>query len=181
MKDIFSEIKKANLKQHIAVGGVALALAVAVNTFVFSTDTGLKIQASALEAVGGTSSTSSGQLLADVALLQAKTGTDRVQVQLQKPAKGVKLMEFSLLSDPDKLTFGEISASGAKVVTTSSVPGVIFIRLEYATPQDIAAGSIASVGAIKKGESSVPLNISSPRLVTIGGEYELSSASTIIK
>lgn len=180
MKDIFSEIKKANLRQHLAVGGVALALAIAVNTLVFSTDTGMKIQASALEAVGGQSS-SSEQLLADIVLLQTQSGTDRVQVEIQKPAKGVKLIEFSLLSDPSKLTFGEISASGAEVVTTSNIPGILFVRIEFPVPQDILPGSIASIGTIKKGEMSAPLNISSPRLVTTAGEYELSSASTIIK
>ena len=52
MLDLFSEFKKAHLKQHLAIAGTAFAFALGVNYLLFTTDTGVKLQASAIEATG---------------------------------------------------------------------------------------------------------------------------------
>lgn len=177
MKDIFVELKKENLKRHIAVGVTAFIFAVSANALIFSTDTGLKLQASALEATGKSSTLSNEP---DISLAQAQAGTDRIQIRVGKDAKNVTSLEFSLLSDPESIVFGEVASdSKAEIITSSTTPGVLFVKFLFPAPTDITAGQIASIGITKKQEA--PVNISASRLMTKSGDFELSSAGVIVK
>ncbi len=49
MKDLFTEFKKQNTKKHIAIAVCAFAFAIGVNAFLMGTNTGVKLQASAIE------------------------------------------------------------------------------------------------------------------------------------
>jgi ABC-type uncharacterized transport system permease subunit len=77
MPDLFAEFKKAHFKQHLAIAGTAFAFALGVNYLLFTTDTGVKLQASAIEAT----SKKVAPVSADIEVIQSAAGTDRIQIQ----------------------------------------------------------------------------------------------------
>lgn len=100
MKDIFQEFKKATIRKHLAVGVSAFAFALGVNAFLFNTDTGIKMQASAIEAVGSTS-----EIVADMSISQSVAGTDRANIRMDRAMQKVKEIELTILANPDAIEF----------------------------------------------------------------------------
>ncbi len=176
MKDIFKEFQQATLKTHLAIGGTALAFALGVNVLLFNTDTGARLQASAIEAT----STVAIPAASDISLVQGAPGTDRVQIQLNRAVQGLKSLELTLLADPSTLILWQAAetegGTPVEIVPISSMSGVVLLKLRYPNPVDLVAGtSVASIAFKKSVAGTSPINIAAPRMVTTGGEYELSS------
>lgn len=175
MKDIFQEFKKVTLRKHLAVGVSAFAFALGVNVFLFNTDAGVKMQASAIEAVG-----SKSEVVADMSIFQSMPGTDRANIRMERAMQKVKEIELTILANPEALKFGAIDQAGAiasrDIAVTSNLPGVSLIKVLFSEPTDIPAGSIiASLGFTIQREGPAVINISAPRVTTSEGVYELSS------
>lgn len=175
MKDIFQEFKKATIRKHLAVGVSAFAFALGVNVFLFNTNTGIKMQASAIEAVG-----SKSVATADMSIFQSMPGTDRANIRMDRAMQKVKEIELTILANPEAIEFRAVDQAGAiassDIAVTSNLPGVSLIKVLFSEPTDIAAGGIiASVAfTIKDGRPAV-INISAPRVTTSEGIYELTS------
>lgn len=175
MKDIFQEFKKATLRKHLAIGFSAFAFALGVNAFLFSTDTGIKMQASAVEAVGKKT-----EVTADMSVVQSIAGTDRANIRLDRSMQKVKEIEVTAIANPEAITFGEVDKAGAiasqDIAVTSNVPGVTLIKVLFAEPTDIPAGSVIATVAFKRLVATpTVINLSSPRATTADGVYELTS------
>lgn len=175
MKDIFQEFKKATLRKHLAIGVTAFAFALGINAFLFNTDTGIKMQASAIEAVGTKS-----EITADMSVSQNVAGTDRANIRLDRAMQKVKEIELTILANPDAIEFGEVDKAGAivsrEIAVTSNLPGVSLIKVLFAEPTDIPANSVIATLAFKlKLGSPAVINISAPRVTTSEGVYELTS------
>ncbi len=187
MKDLFAEFKKATLKQHLAIGTAAFAFALGVNYLLFATDTGVKLQASAIEATGTTKKQAGPDFVVSMS-----PGTDRLSVQVSRAVSGVKSLEFTLLGDPTALSIeGAQMAGGAsddtplykgEIVRSASVPGVALYRVIFASPTTIAAGStVVTIALTRKGAGATPVNVAGVRVMTTDGAYELSSQGAQIK
>ncbi len=181
MKDIFQEFKKATLRKHLAIGITAFAFALGINMFLFNTDTGVKMQASAVEAVGTKTVVS-----ADMSVSQNMPGTDRANIRLDRSMQKVKEIELTLIANPDAIAFGEVDKAEAivsrDIIVTSNIPGVSLVKVMFAQPTDIPAGSTIATLAFKlKTEESTIINISAPRATTADGVYELTSKGGEVK
>lgn len=175
MKDIFQEFKKATLRKHLAIGFSAFAFAVGVNVFLFNTDTGVKMQASAVEAVGKKT-----EIVADMSITQSTPGTDRANIRLDRGMRKVKEIELTVIANPEALSLGEVDKAGAitsrDIAVTSNVPGVTLIKVLFAEPTDIPVGStIATLSFKRLSQTPTVINLSAPRATTTDGVYELTS------
>lgn len=181
MKDIFQEFKQATLRKHLAVGISAFALALGINAFLFNTDAGVKMQASAIEAVGTKTA-----VTADMSIAQGLPGTDRANIRLDRDIRKVREIELTIIANPDAIAFGEIDKALAipsrDIVVMSNIPGVSLVKILFAQPTDIPAGSIVATLAfqLKKGEPAI-INISAPRATTADGVYELTSKGAEVR
>jgi hypothetical protein len=181
MKDIFQEFKQATLRKHLAIGATAFAFALGVNVFLFNTDIGVKMQASAIEAVG-----TKAPVTADMSISQSLPGTDRANIRLDRSMQKVKEIELTIIANPDAIAFGEVDKALAipsqDTVVTSNIPGVTLVKVLFAQPTDIPAGSIVATLAFKlKKEAPAVINISAPRATTTDGVYELTSKGTQVQ
>lgn len=181
MKDIFQEFKRASLKRHLTIGTAALAFAVGVNMFLFNTDVGVRMQASAIEATKGTPT----QVAADISVIQNAAGTDRANIQLGKAIHAVKELEFTLFSDPSKILFGQIEVGTipqADIVVTSSTGGIALVKLLFPAPVDLSPGTpVSVVNFTRSGNEPGVINIASVRAVTTEGTYELTSKGSEVR
>lgn len=182
MKDIFQEFKQATLRKHLAIGASAFALALGINVFLFNTDTGIKMQASAIEAVGSKQSVAT----ADVSVSQSQPGTDRANLRLERAIQKVKEIEMTVIANPDAIAFGAVDKEGGiaskDIVVTSNVPGVSLVKIMFGEPTDIAAGSTLATLTFKtKSETPVVINLAAPRATTSEGVYELTSKGGEVK
>ena len=191
MLDLFAEFKKAHLKQHLAIAGTAFAFALGVNYLLFTTDTGVKLQASAIEAT----SKKVAPIGADLEVIQSVAGTDRIQIQSSRTITQAKSVEFTLLANPAVVKLGEGQpASGymdettlypAQVTRISNMPGVALYKIEFTTPVNVVAGtSIASIALTGSGSAGVggsAINIATVRVKTTDGEYELLATGTTLR
>lgn len=181
MKDIFQEFKRASLKRHLSIGTAALAFAIGVNMFLFNTDAGVRMQASAIEAAKGVPT----PIAADISVVQSAAGTDRANVQLGKAIHAVKELEFTLFSDPSKILFGQIEVGAipqADIVVTSSTGGIALVKLLFPAPVDLNSGTTVSVvNFTRPTNGSSEVNIASVRAVTTEGTYELTSKGVEVR
>jgi hypothetical protein len=187
MVDIFSEIKKASLKQHLAIAGTAFAFALGVNYLLFTTDTGVKLQASAIEATIKTVA----PITADIEVVQKVAGTDRLQIRSNRAITQAKSIEFTLLANPAVIALGEWQAASAdldglsnypaQVTRTSNMPGVALYSIVFDTPVNITAGtSVASIAITSTGSASTIINIATVRARTADGDYELLASGVTL-
>ena len=157
MKDLFAEFKKATLKQHLTIGVTAFAFALGVNYLLFATDTGVKLQASAIEA-SGTSKVVQGPDF----VVSTSPGTDRLTIKISKAVVGAKSLEFTLLTNPVAVNLGTAQMAGGvsddtptyagEAIRTVNISGVAQYRVNFSTPTDITAGaSIVTVAVTRTG------------------------------
>jgi hypothetical protein len=191
MLDLFAEFKKAHLKQHLAIAGTAFAFALGVNYLLFTTDTGVKLQASAIEAT----SQKIVPIGADLEVVQSTAGTDRIKIQSSRAITQVKSVEFTLLANPNAVKFGEGQAAAgemdgmspypAQVTRVSNMPGVALYRIEFTNPVNVVAGtniaSIALSGSGSTGIGGSAINIATARAKTLDGDYELLASGTTLR
>lgn len=182
MKDIFQEFKQATLRKHLAVGVSAFAFALGINVFLFNTDVGVKMQASAIEAVGNKSDVAT----ADVSVFQGQPGTGRAHLRLERGIQKVKEIEMTVLANPDAIAFGTVDqgegVASKDIIVTSNVPGVSLVKVMFGEPTDIAAGSsIATLNFTNKSDASVIINLAAPRATTADGIYELTSKGAEVR
>lgn len=175
MKDIFQDFKKANTQKHIAIALTAFAFALGVNALIFNTDTGLRLQASAIEYSGIQKKTTS----ADLVLTTAGADTNIVKLSLGRNATQVSLVEATVFFNPEALDLVNATNEENKnieVVASSSVNGTSLLIIRFKTPQDVVAGtSLASLTFAKKSDGATPVNLAGTRLVSDGVDFELTS------
>ena len=181
MIDLFAEFKKATLKQHISIGVTAFAFALGLNYLLFTTDVGVKLQASAIEAAGTTKVNVGPDFV-----VSTNPGTDRLTIKISKAVVGAKSLEFTLLANPTAVTLGTAQMAGGasddtpsyagEAIRTVNVSGVAQYRVNFTSPTDIAAGaSVATIAFTRTGSGSTPVNVAGVRVFTNTGDFELSS------
>lgn len=176
MKDHFTAYRKDAFRKNIAIVASAFVLAISVNAVLFGTETGARLQTSAVE-FAGTSGGSAAS--ADISAISAGTGTDLLKLRLASEAKGVKEFRLTLLSDPTTVKIRDVFSTDkdAEIVKISNDPGVLLLNVRYTKAKDIPAGTeFAMVAYSKTGSGKTVLNFIETSFVSDGATYELSNA-----
>lgn len=175
-KDHFDAYRKSALQKNAAIVVSAFALAIGVNALVFGTDTGVRLQTSAVEyAAGGKT-----EAEADLSIVSAGTGSDLLKLRLGRAATGVKEFRATLLSDADAVKIRDAFSTDqdVEIVKIGNDPGYLLLNLRYAEPKDFAAGSeLVTIAYAKTGSGKTVVNLAETAFVSEGVSYELSNAS----
>lgn len=177
MKDFFEAYRKSASKKNAAIVASALVFAVSVNALIFGTDTGVRLQTSAVEYAAGTKAADSK---ADLSLVSAGTGSDMVKLRLERDAKGVKEIRATLVSDSSALKIKDVFSTDktAEVTKIGNVDGMMLVNVRFASPQDVAAGTeLATAAYVKTGSGKTQIGLVETSFVSESGEYELTSSA----
>lgn len=96
MRDLFQDYKKQNSKKNTVIIIASLAFAFSINTFLFGTDIGARLQTSVMNSTSPTSAP-----LADISVVSAGTGTDMLKIQVNSRLENVSRVILPLAFDPE--------------------------------------------------------------------------------
>lgn len=95
MKDLFQDYKKQNSKKNTIIIVASLAFAFSINTFLFGTDIGTRLQTSVINSTVKTSTTPT-----DIVIVSAGAGTDMLKIESNNRLEDVSKVYLSLAFDP---------------------------------------------------------------------------------
>ena len=174
MKDFVSLYAKSAFRKNIAIACAAFVLAVGVNSFLFGTDAGVKIQTSAIQYAGNEKKIQRS----DVYLVTTGSGSDILKLKISKAASSVKEVRATVVFDSKKLSVKDVFTTNknAEIVKSSTVDGLLLLNIRYITPENITADSeIATIVAVKSTKEKAPVNLVGTQLVTTDGMFELTN------
>ncbi len=177
MKDFFEAYRKSTHKKNVAIIASAFVFAVSVNAFLFGTDAGTRIQTSAIEFAGGGNAP---EVRADLSLLSSGSGSDLLKLSLARPAKGVKEVRATFVSDAEALKINDVFTvqKDAEIVKISNVEGMMLVNVRFASAKDLPAGTeLAMLAYSKIGSGKTQISLVETSFVSEGGEYELTSSA----
>lgn len=175
MKDLFHDYKKQNSKKNTVIIIASLAFAFSINTFLFGTDIGSRLQTSVMNAGTKTSAAP-----ADIAIVSAGTGTDMLKIQTNNRLENVSRMILPLAFDPDGLTVSDVFSEDkeVEVVKNSNIPGNSTITILFKKPRNIAEKTSIVTIVYKKMKPKTVLNLGETQFKSMDGTlYDLSNTS----
>jgi hypothetical protein len=176
MKDHFAAYRKGTFKKNAAIAVSAFVLAVSVNAVLFGTETGLRLQTSAVEFA----SSPKGAQAPDLSLVSAGTGTDLLKLRFAPGAKSVREFRATLLSNPSALKILDVSSTDdktAEIVKIANEPGVMLVNVRYPEAKDIAPNAdLVTVAYQKTGSGKTVVNLAETSFVSSGATYDLSNS-----
>lgn len=96
MRDLFHDYRKQSSKKNTAIILASLVFAFSINTFLFGTDIGTRLQTSVMNAGEKNNITP-----ADMVVLSNGTGTDMLKIQMNSRLENVSRMIVPLAFDPE--------------------------------------------------------------------------------
>jgi hypothetical protein len=156
MRDIFHEYKKQNSKKNTVIIVASLAFAFTINTFLFGTDIGTRLQTSVLNTTTPVSTAP-----ADITLVSAGTGTDMLKIQTNSRMENVSRMILPLVFDPEGLVINDVYSDDkdVEVIKNSNIPGNSTITLLFKKPRNIVEKTPLVTVVYKKTTPKTVLNL----------------------
>lgn len=173
MKDLFHDYKKQNSKKNGMIIVFSLVFAFSINTFLFGTDIGNRLQTSV---INSTSKTSAAP--ANISIVSAGTGTDMLKIQTNNRIENVSKMYLSLAFDPQGLSINDIFSEDkeVEVVKNSNIPGNSTVTILFKKPRNIGEKSPLVTLVYKKTSPKVVLNLAETQFKSIDGTiYNLTN------
>ncbi len=177
MKDFLEAYRKSTHKKNVAIVASAFAFAVSVNAFLLGTDAGTRIQTSAIEFAGGGKAS---EIRPDLSLESSGSGSDLLKMVLSRPAKGVKEVRATLVSNAEALKINDVftAQKDAEIVKISNVDGMMLVNVRFASPQDLSSGAeIAMLAYSKTNPERTQISLVETSFVSEAGEYELTNSA----
>ncbi|MDD2916798.1 MAG: hypothetical protein PHH70_03060 [Candidatus Gracilibacteria bacterium] len=175
MRDLFHDYRKQSSKKNTAIILASLVFAFSINTFLFGTDIGTRLQTSVMNAGEKNNITP-----ADMVVLSNGTGTDMLKIQMNSRLENVSRMIVPLAFDPEGLTINDIFSEDKEVeiIKNSNVPGNTVITLLFKKPQNISENTPVLKIVYKKMKPKTVLNLGETQFKSIDGTlYNLSNSS----
>jgi len=176
MRDLFQDYKKQNSKKNTIIIVASLAFAFSINTFLFGTDAGTRLQTSVMNSATKTATAAP----ADIVVVNAGTGTDMLKIQTNSQLENVSKMYLSLAFDPEGLTISDIFSEDKEmeVVKNSNIPGNSSITLLFKKPKNIGAKTNLVTIVYKKTGAKTVLNLGETQFKNTDGTlYSLTNSS----
>lgn len=175
MKDLFHDYKKQNSKKNGMIIALSLVFAFSINTFLFGTDIGARLQTSVIN-----STTKTNAAPTDLVIVSAGTGTDMLKIKNQSRLENVSRIYLSLAFDPEGLSLADVFSSDkeAEVIKNSNVPGTSSVTILFKKPKNIAEQSeLITLVYKKKTVSKTVVNLAETQFKSTDGTlYELSNS-----
>lgn len=174
MRDLFQDYKKQNSRKNTAIIVASLAFAFSLNTFLFGTDIGTRLQTSVMN------SSSDASMVADVSVVSAGTGTDMLKIQTNSRLENVSKVYISLAFDAEGLVLNDIFSEDkdVEIVKNSNIPGNSTITLLYKKPKNIAEKTPLITLVYKKTAQKTVLNLGETQFKSAEGTlYQLTNTS----
>lgn len=174
MRDLFRDYKKQNSKKNMVIIVASLAFAFSINTFLFGTDIGTRLQTSVVNSTAKTTAP------ADLTIVSAGTGTDMLKVQTNSRLENVSRMILPLAFDPEGLTISDIFSEDkeVEVVKNSNIPGNSTVTLLFKKPRNIAEKTALVTIVYKKSVPKTVVNLGETQFKSIDGTlYDLTNNS----
>ena len=175
MKDLFHDYKKQNSKKNTVIIVASLAFAFSINTFLFGTDIGARLQTSVINSTNKTSAAP-----ADIAVVSAGTGTDMLKIQTNSRLENVSRMILPLAFDPEGMTISDVFSEDkeVEVIKNANIPGNSTITILFKKPKNIAEKSSLVTIVYKKTKPTTILNLGETQFKSMDGTlYDLSNSS----
>ncbi|HBB27273.1 TPA: hypothetical protein DCZ36_02125 [Candidatus Gracilibacteria bacterium] len=175
MRDLFQDYKKQNSKKNTVIIVASLAFAFSINTFLFGTDIGTRLQTSVINSTDKTTAVS-----ADISVINAGTGTDMLKIQTNSRLENVSKIYLSLAFDPEGLNINDIFSEDkeVEVIKNSNIPGNSTITLLFKKPRNIAEKTPLVTLVYKKTASKTVLNLGETQFKSMDGTlYGLTNTS----
>ena len=175
MRDLFHDYKKQNSRKNGMIIALSLVFAFSINTFLFGTDIGTRLQTSVLN-----STTKTNAAPADLVIVSAGTGTDMLKIKNQSRIENVSRIYLSLAFDPENVSLADIFSSDkeAEVVKNSNIPGTSSVTILFKKPKNIAEWTeLATLVYKKKTGAKTVINLAETQFKSTDGTlYELSNS-----
>ncbi|MDD5197292.1 MAG: hypothetical protein PHN60_00325 [Candidatus Gracilibacteria bacterium] len=175
MRDLFQDYKKQNSKKNTVIIVASLAFAFSINTFLFGTDIGTRLQTSVINSTTKTPGAS-----ADISVISAGTGTDMLKIQTNSRLENVSKIYLSLAFDPEGLNINDVFSEDkeVEVIKNSNIPGNSAITLLFKKPRNIAEKTSLVTLVYKKTVPETVLNLGETQFVSLDGTlYNLTNTS----
>ncbi|MDD2891429.1 MAG: hypothetical protein PHQ95_00520 [Candidatus Gracilibacteria bacterium] len=175
MKDLFQDYKKQNSKKNTIIIVASLAFAFSINTFLFGTDIGTRLQTSVINSTVKTSTTP-----ADIVIVSAGTGTDMLKIKSNNQLENVSKIYLSLAFDPQGLAISDIFSEDkeVEVIKNSNIPGNSSITLLFKKPKTITEKTSLITVVYKKTVEKTVLNLGETQFKSADGTlYQLTNNS----
>lgn len=176
MNDLFHDYKKQNSKKNTTIIVASLAFAFCINSFLFGTDIGARLQTSVMNSA--TKQVAAAP--ADVAVVSAGTGTDMLKIQTNSKLENVSRIILPLAFDPEGLTLKDIFSDDkdVEVVKNSNIPGNSTITILFKKPRTITEKTPLVTLVYKKIAPKTVLNLGETQFKSMDGTlYDLTNAS----
>lgn len=175
MKDLFQDYKRQNSRKNTLIIMASLAFAFSINTFLFGTDIGSRLQTSVMN-----SATKNTVASADISIVSAGTGTDMLKIQTNNRLESVSKIYISLAFNPEGLTINDVFSEDkdAEIIKNSNIPGNSTITILFKKPRNVAEKSTLVTLVYKKTEPKTVLNLAETQFKSVDGTlYELTNTS----
>ncbi|MDD5376950.1 MAG: hypothetical protein PHH16_02425 [Candidatus Gracilibacteria bacterium] len=175
MRDLFQDYKKQNSKKNTVIIVASLAFAFSINTFLFGTDIGARLQTSVIN-----SATQTTTVPADISIVSAGTGTDMLKIETNNRLENVSRIILPLAFDPEGLTISDIFSEDkdVEVVKNSNIPGNSTITILFKKPKTIEKNTSLVTVVYKKTVSKTVLNLGETQFRSMDGTlYDLTNTS----
>lgn len=175
MRDIFHDYKKQNSKKNMVIVVASLAFAFSINTFLFGTDIGTRLQTSVIN-----STTNATAIPADIAIVSAGTGTDMLKIQTNSRLENVSRIIIPLAFDPEGLAINDIFSEDkeAEVVKNANIPGNATVTILFKKPRNIIEKTPLVTVVYKKTAKKTVLNLGETQFKSMDGTlYDLTNTS----
>lgn len=175
MRDLFQDYKRQNAKKNTVIIVASLAFAFSINTFLFGTDIGSRLQTSVINSATQTTATP-----ADITIVSAGTGTDMLKIQTNSRLENVSRMILPLAFDPEGLAISDIFSEDkeVEVVNNSNIPGNSTITILFKKPRNIAEKTSLVTIVYKKTVPKTVLNLGETQFKSMDGTlYDLTNTS----
>ena len=170
MADLFIDYKKKNSKKTAMIVATSFVFALSLNTFLFGTNAGARLQTSVLNA----GSTTVASQKADIVVASAGTGTDMLKIKTTIVMDTVSSMSISFAFDPEALIISDVFSQNKNIVVgkIANIPGQITLMLLLNKPETLSANSeIVTLVYKKKKPGITSINLAET-------QYFKSSGST---
>lgn len=153
----------------------SLAFAFSINTFLFGTDIGARLQTSVINSTTKTSAS-----VADITIVSAGTGTDMLKIESNSRLENVSRMILPLAFDPEGLSIKDVFSEDkdVEIVKNANVPGNSTITILFKKPRNIAEKTSLVTVVYKKTGPKTVLNLGDTQFKSLDGTlYDLTNTS----
>lgn len=181
MKDLFQEFRAQNAKRNITIVASAFVMAISVNSFLFGTDAGNKIQTSVLERG---STPTNAETVANLILKDSGSGASLLKLVNGSKIEKAREIRLSLAFDPTAISLKDpiTTDKETEVTKISNIDGILLLNVRFKQERTIAtATELLGLPYEKKHHGKTVVNLMETQFSDGKDLYELTNSPVEIQ